>query len=167
MELRERRERLIASLLAAVALIPLAVAWASGAVLQPVHPWAASFARALVPWNLFFGLVAMVLVPFGVFGAVLLAYRGRSRGLVLHWFAVGVGAWIGLSAMIDGRDVQAARPAALATVARNGEPVVEAIERFRGRYGRVPDSLNELVPGFLPKMPSTGLPEAGPLRSRT
>lgn len=40
---------------------------------------------------------------------------------------------------------------------RQSEPLIAAIERFREREGRYPDSLAELQPGFLLKLPSTSV----------
>jgi hypothetical protein len=38
------------------------------------------------------------------------------------------------------------------------QPVVNAIRRFSEERGRAPKDLQELVPGYLPEVPRTGMP---------
>ena len=47
---------------------------------------------------------------------------------------------------------------AFAQLVKNGDPIVRALEQFRKKSNRYPHSLSELVPKYLPDVPSPGAP---------
>ena len=59
------------------------------------------------------------------------------------------------------------RKAAFEAVAIRAQPLVEAIERFHKDIGKIPESLGQLVPEYLPSIPDTGMSEYPSFEYRT
>ena len=106
--------------------------------------------------NVAFALFACLVVVLG-FGALLvalpamLAKRSRSAGLGLAYGALIA---IGLVAA-DVVLYSAVRDAGIRRLISRGDQIVAAIGSFERDQGRVPASLEELVPKYLAKIPTT------------
>jgi len=104
-----------------------------------------------------FSLVAC-LFPSALIGIFVRKTRRASILLLLFW-TVAWGSGKGL-ACAAGRTVPAvvrARMAAFNALAERSTPLVQAIHRFDKENGRPPASLDDLVPRYLPAIPSTGM----------
>ena len=56
----------------------------------------------------------------------------------------------------------AVRRGKMLSVARKADPLVAAIETFRREKGRIPNSLDEIVPAYIPAVPEPGLRDCSP-----
>lgn len=115
----------------------------------------ALFALNLTIWLfLAFLLAAPAALCFLI--AALVKFRnreGRFQNLSC-FFACVVLCGLGISAL---RLSQHLRSAAFWRAGGTGNQVVAALNRFHGDKGKFPESLNELVPEYIPLVPSTGL----------
>jgi hypothetical protein len=115
------------------------------------------------PWGLsekpvMFANIAQILaliftVMFAAGAAVFVVPRASRQAAI----ALLCGALVGGGILVA--DVFAYRfvhDAGCRRIISRGQPVVAAIQRFQVDAGRPPDSLEELVPKYLPSMPSTG-----------
>ena len=155
---------------AAPALVPLALLPAVAALAEQVRyadvpRWMGSLATPVAIVGTIGSLLTALLAPIAVLIAMRLTARRFPYRVSLNWFALAAGAFVGLTAMFR---VQLGhtdhRREALDRVARRAEPIVSGIERFRAQNGRYPDRLQELIPGELTAIPSTGVatyPEFG------
>ncbi len=110
--------------------------------------------------ELFFFLGCLLWV--GVFGGMvllqihLLIYPSLRKlaGLALVPLGTGLFSLFILGSLIDWPK---AEQAAFTVVARNAEPLINALEKFHAAHNVYPRSLSELVPDYLDKLPQPGI----------
>ncbi len=96
-------------------------------------------------------LAMLVAVLFSFFTAPLLLIRGDRQRTWAFFGAVGTFATVAILAMsLSGW----ARTAAFARTARSAEPLIVALRAFTRDKGRAPESLDELVPNYIERVPS-------------
>jgi hypothetical protein len=127
----------------ALILAPVVLALRGGGVL-----WATPGVLLVV---IFLGCPATaVAVVVGL--AYLMSARRRPRGkrlllmIVAAWVGIGVGGFLS----------SAVRKQALERLVGRSRPLIAAIETYERKHRRAPESLNALVPEFLPAVPSPG-----------
>ncbi len=97
------------------------------------------------------GLVALAALPV----ALVMALFRRTRRAAAP-VAAGAAIWLACDVAAQALLVDRRTPA-LEELTRRGAPIVDAIRRHEAERGRPPEYLDELVPGFLPALPPTGL----------
>jgi hypothetical protein len=104
----------------------------------------------LVAWL----IPAVILLPKGLFG-VCRALRSdpEHRRVHLRLVLIGAAAW-GAVGLV--RPLLHLRYAAGNASARHSEPVLTALRDYRRAVGNYPDSLEALVPKYLPRVPVSG-----------
>lgn len=96
-------------------------------------------------------LMALALIPFSL---PLLLFKRTRRGAVMM-FACGIGYLAGARICLGiGHHI---RMQAFHELAVRSQPLVDAIESYHSDTGHYPPSLTNLVPEFLPSIPSTGM----------
>lgn len=131
-------------LLAGSALLALAIG-AREAVFARVAVLHAFSILALAPAALLFtALAELVAVRHDVRGHRGGLYAALAVALVAPSVFGALGIW--------------ARPYALRRAAERGQPIVRALWRYQKDHGHPPELLNELVPAYLPSLPTPGLP---------
>jgi hypothetical protein len=99
-----------------------------------------------------FPVLALAFVAVGVPWALVtfaVGRRTRARQMAISLVAIAVGAASGIA--LD-------RSWGAGLAVRNEQRIIPAVDRFRADHGRYPDSLNELVPRYLPSTRSAGTP---------
>ena len=103
----------------------------------------------------------LLLVPFGtaVFGlpVFISSKSAATRALAVATMLLIVG--IGVGSILLGwraKPGESVRRAGLERISLNAQPVIDAIERYRAKTGEYPNSLDVLVPEYLPSIPATG-----------
>ncbi len=99
-------------------------------------------------------LAGLFLSPFVTVGALLGCVWTRARP---HAIAIAASALI--CGVASAAALMADAPIERAGVNRvieRGRSLVQAIERFTADRGRTPESLSELVPAYIPEVPTTG-----------
>ena len=104
--------------------------------------------------NLVFVFPALAALPTILVALVALAFpRVRRYSAVLALCSVAY-----LVAFICSVQLgESVRMSAFHRLAKRSQPLVAAVRAFEQRHGRPPESLQALVPEFLPSVPSTGL----------
>jgi hypothetical protein len=106
-----------------------------------------------------YDLPVYLFAPLGAVCAVLAAYpawRGRNR---LAWKKLALlGATVALTAYPCRRLCNPARQWAFSALAERSRPIVSAIQAYAREHGHPPQSLNDLVPRQLDRIPSTRMP---------
>lgn len=127
-----------------------------------VGPWIAFYSFGPAPLLLDVAVVfsRMWLFPFAVSSLLVAAVTllpplSRLRSAALFSAGVLVGMW--LVCWAGPKVGLYSRLHVLSGVVSEGNVVREAIKAFEESSGRLPSTLQELVPGFLPELPSTGL----------
>jgi len=120
------------------------------------HWWAVS------PHGSSFGLHLAVMLAVPILAAVLavpisllmaIPRNTRKRALYIAAFALAYAA-VGVAAVRFSRDL---RTHAFFELAERSAPLVEAISQFEADHGLPPNRLQDLVPGYLEAVPSTGM----------
>lgn len=125
------------------------------------HAWDAASANGKGDW-MFFTLTALalclaIIVGF-IAGCICLGFSAQNphlRFLALLGFCGASSLLIGM--FIGGSIGQRIRMNALDGLAEHSVPLVTAIKDYEQKFGHPPDSLDALVPDFLPKILSTGI----------
>jgi len=86
----------------------------------------------------------------------LFSKKFRLRGIALK----GFGVVLGVTTFMGMNSADEAREEAIERFARETEPLIVAIKAYEHQHGAAPESLEQLVPGFLAAIPETGLPAA-------
>lgn len=100
----------------------------------------------------FFPVLALAFVAVGVLSALAtfaVGRRTRARQMATSLVLITTGALLGL--LLD-------RYKGAGLAVRNEKIIIPAVDRFRADHGRYPDSLNELVPRYLPSTRPAGTP---------
>ena len=129
-----------------VAVAHLSVAWSTW------HPWGAS-ESTLVVANVGFALLACLIVAAA--GLALLAGLGKERA-----DAAGSGGAYGAVIVVGiiAADIflyWVMHDAGIRKITSRGDQIVAAIGRFEDDHGRAPDTLEQLVPAYIPAIPLT------------
>jgi hypothetical protein len=107
-------------------------------------------------WNMLFLLFPLFLLALAVIlvSVVLLIFRKTRRPAFLALIAgfTYLVIYIGVS-LIGGR----VRMHGFHKLAQRSAPIVQAIKKFEAEKGHRPNSLEELVPQYLPSIPNTGM----------
>lgn len=119
-------------------------------------PWAPA---SWVGWCLMYADLAFVFCLFIAAGVVLVApvlmlFRSRRRSALIHLgmavlFALSFAGGQLLRYVVWRHEVEC--------VTARGEPLVRAVHAFEAKHGRPPESLDQLVPAYLPEVPPTGI----------
>ena len=86
----------------------------------------------------------------------LFSKKFRLRGIAL----MGFGVVLGVTTFMGMNSADEAREEAIERFAKETEPLIVAIKAYEHQHGAAPESLEQLVPGFLAAIPETGLPAA-------
>ena len=106
--------------------------------------------------------VMLVAFMLSALTAPLLLCREDRRRTQSFFGAVGTFAMVAFASLLLS---EVARMAAFARVARSAEPLVAALREFTRDEGRAPESLDELVPAYIERVPRT-LGSAGRFKYR-
>lgn len=98
-------------------------------------------------------VLAVVFVPLALIACLFI--RGIWRVRLVSW-CVLFGITFGIT-FITRKIPWGIRRAAFARVAQRGDVIIEAIESYRTKEGRLPESLDELVPKYLNNISGTGI----------
>lgn len=99
-----------------------------------------------------FPVLTLAFVAVGVPWALItyaVGRRTRARQMATSLVLIAAGALLGL--LLD-------RHMGAGLAVRNEQLIIPAVDRFRADHGRYPDSLNELVPRYLPSTRPAGTP---------
>jgi hypothetical protein len=107
------------------------------------------FQRWSIVWLVAF-FVALLVLPLALAGV---PFR-RLRGAALRTLSLSVAFLLGFLLGARGGSWQQVR--LLESLPDRAAPLIGAISRFEAARGRPPDSLDDLVPGFIPAIPATG-----------
>lgn len=153
----ERRDRIVVPFFITFALLPVAAGYATIAAFDPGSAWYGTLANLFATWAPFFTILGVAVLGWSLFVAAVSFDHGQGRRRTLRWLTIAFGATLSLGYQLTpGRYVESRR-AGIEQVKREGRSVFTAIEEFRAQYGRTPDRLEELVPEFLPTIPSPHL----------
>jgi hypothetical protein len=86
-------------------------------------------------------------VLLGLLLGALGAWFAPRRATALLAFGAGLSAWLALGAGVDLAGAEASR------VTRRGDAVIAAIAAYRNTHGRLPITLDDLIPASLPALP--------------
>ena len=102
----------------------------------------------LLGYAAFAGLIGLLVSPFFLLSKA----RRRNASLV---FLISLACLIGFTAgAVIGNQI---RHRAFVELAERSRPLVNALQSYEAQFGHPPQTLEELVPNFIPKVPKTGL----------
>lgn len=118
---------------------------------EAVHP---NGSWSLLVWSPFAGVLLLLGAVAAVATGVAYLFQREPRVAVA---LCGSGLLFGVTFVSSARVASTIRCEAFAALAERSAPLVTAIKTFESAKGRPPTSLDELVPAFLPHVPTTGL----------
>jgi len=137
----------------------------------PGPPWLAALVRVVTLASQLVGFALLFVYPILAVAlslvALLVARAGAPIRTKAGRFALLLAAGVAL-VVAAGRTPERIHLAAVGRVPARAAPLIASLEDYRARCGDYPSSLEELVPEFLPHLPTTGLlayPEFGYARA--
>lgn len=126
-------------------------AWVTLAQLDAVSPQG----TGLLLHSAFLSMVLLLLCLFIFLVGLVALFFQPTRRLAMACLMGATGYVIGLLMGLNiSHDI---RMKAFEQLAERSMPLVTAIEKYQGAHGSLPESLNSLVPQFLPEVPATGM----------
>ena len=113
----------------------------------------APVATALLSLSFVFPLVWLAIALASPILAIAAAFKTKFRIYLTTFIIVWLVSWLSVPLAWSLKGI---RNPGLKRMAQQAKPLIEAIESFHEKQGRYPEDLSELVPKFLPKIPSTG-----------
>ncbi len=110
-------------------------------------------------------LSAIAALPTGLFAC--LFERWHRIGIWMLTASLVALVWFFLGPATTGKWAMSKRMEAFGELAGRLTPLVQAIQRYQQDHGKPPDALEELIPDYIPSVPSTGMPAYKELRYHT
>lgn len=105
----------------------------------------------------FVGLIAILYIPVALIALFFVKNLWRLR-LFLSCIVFGIAFLVAFLFMVKGYDIKwKARREACERISNRGNIIIQAIESYRKQEGKPPDSLEDLIPEYLDKIPGTGI----------
>ncbi len=109
--------------------------------------------EAFLWWELFFIGIPMLAIAFVIPVSLIFAFFKRFRRLAFFAFVCALSFFCGT--MIGSKTGSKIRMKGFTLLAERSKPLVEAIKKYEREHGTPPESLEALIPKYLPQIPST------------